>query len=157
MATLTTSRRRNARQSPAPADCPWAPNQVFAVGMLFGGLAAGVIAAMNAKRLGRPQWAVPSVIAGVLAVVVGVITSCLLPEQAGRGAALFGSLVIGGLLSLVQRGAYKAWKAENDPGSSVKAPRVWQIVGVGVLCLAVQIGLTLAGYVTVHGADGLFD
>ena len=156
MATSIRSPRSGARVV-APEDRPWLPLQLFGTGFLFGALAAGVLSAINLRRLGRPESGIWSILGGIALSAGVAVVICFLPDRPEGVLRLVGLFMAGGIglaFYYSQKPAFDEWYEENCPDlprKEYRGNRLGTLIGVGVVCAAVQLGLTLLLYVAVHG------
>src|SRR5262245_36939262 len=111
--------------STQPDDRPWIPTQLFGAGFLFGGLAGGILSAINFRRLGSPGLVVPSILAGVVVAALVLVCICFvsLPDTALRVVGLLVALLTGAGFYLGQRQAFTDWYERHYEGQPLKEYR----------------------------------
>jgi hypothetical protein len=135
---------------------PWSPSTLVVVSVLGGFAAAGILAGINWKRLGRPERWLSTCIFSVIAFIISewlfwfnylTILFLELAPISIRKEFVIGAgvnLAVGALIALWQRDAYRAWVKTHGK------PLIWQsgwvapilaIAGVAVLqaCLVPAI------------------
>jgi hypothetical protein len=134
---------RRAQRS-APEDVrPWTPWQIAATSFLFGAGACGAAAGLNFVRLGKRQYLVPSVLAGlVVFVAAAALAMFLVPDEAVRLAGLLVNSAAGFGFALVQKPFFEGWRAANwrpKLGDRYKPNGLGQLVLVSLAGLAIEI------------------
>ncbi len=100
---------------------PWMPKQLLACSLLFGPLAAGIVAGVNFARMGHKSTASPIILISALFFVAELLlVALMLPENAARPVAMLINLTFGGLLVLIQKPSFDQWKAANFRPTNAK-------------------------------------
>lgn len=90
---------------------PWNPSAFYPMAIGFGFGAAGILAGLNYRRLGKPQLAWPTAIVSVLAFVAVIIVLGFVLEIEAKPAGAFAvNIPAAFLLARLQRSAYEGWK-----------------------------------------------
>ncbi len=115
-----------------PGKQPWNPRKwCIGLSFFFGFGAAGILAGINWRRLGKPKWVWPTI---VLAIAGEAGFLALINALNSFGSRLLGygiELGIGYLIAHLQRPAYEEWMDTYDT-SGIKSPG-WAIpIGVGI-------------------------
>lgn len=120
---------------------PWSMSTLFAVGILGGFIAAGIIAALNWRRLGKSHYLwltlmLPPFMLGFFFVVVLFIppTTQFISTLIGWVIGLFCTMVFW----LWQRNTYKEWKKDHPNAGSAG-------IGIPLLVILLTVVVTIGG------------
>ncbi len=104
-----------AAQAAVPAAPPFNPTLIVMTGLLISSLGAGMVAAINWRRLGKPGFFWPTLIGSGVALVVFYFALPLLPLKADflLLAGPFINVLFGVALAALQRPAYEAWRTAH--------------------------------------------
>ncbi len=139
----------------APPDKPpWNPTLFTGMALVFSFAASGILAGLNWRRLGKPQYMAPTILLSVVGfvVMVGVLMVLPLGEGAARGMGYLINIGLGGLLTYLQRAAFREWTATHGvPTAQQSGYLVPAAVGLGTLAVVIVlmfsplVGMGLAG------------
>lgn len=139
---MNTQSLTYARPSLATDSRPWMPMQLFAASLVFGPLAAGLVAGLNFSRIGHKSSARTVIVLSAFCFVAElVIVALMLPENVARPAATLFNLAFGGLLVLIQKPAIDQWKAAHWRPKHAKDQ--YRPNELGKLFLAALVGLAI--------------
>ncbi len=118
---------------------PWNPSVFWPLAILCGFGAAGVLAGLNYRRLGRPNLTLPTIgvtVAAFLAVIVALSLAEL--EDTSSWLPFAVNIPPAALLQRLQRSDYERWR-ERFPFAGGAGWGIPIIVGVASLALAVAV------------------
>lgn len=126
---------------------PWMPNQILAASFLFGSAAGGVLAAINARRVGGAAALYLVLGLAIFALQVGVALFAV-PAENMRMVGLMFNVACGLLLSRMQKPAFEAWKSAHwrpaSEGERYRPSNIGQLFLAGILTLAAEAGAIAA-------------
>lgn len=129
---------------------PWSPDQIFGFIFFMTTVGVGIGLGWNWRRLGKPQWTLPTILITILLPVIFVLTLIVsAPNITGLGSAIFifvAFLNFSFILALwyIQRGGYKKWQ-ETHSLASLEGYRYNFGVGIAVSLLIVTGVAALVG------------
>jgi tetratricopeptide (TPR) repeat protein len=123
---------------------PWNPRIFTAMAFLFSFGASGILAGINWRRLGKPQWMWPTILLSVVGLMGFLVALALLPVLEGLSELVgYGiNIGVGVLLTSLQTSAYKGWEATYGESSTKGSGWLIPIV-VGIGTIAVVVGLSV--------------
>ncbi len=134
-----------------PGKKPWNPGTwCNGLAIFFGFGAAGVLAGINWRRLGKPKWVWPSIILTIVGEVALVALLSVLKSTTGKEIGYLVNIGIGFGLSRLQRPAYDEW-ITNNGASEPKKPGFILPIGIGIGSIAAILAAAF-GASTVQAA-----
>ncbi len=129
-----------------PGKEPWNPGTwCNGLAIFFGFAAAGVLAGINWRRLGKPKWTWPTIILTIVGEVALVALLSVLKSTTAKEIGYLVNIGIGFGLSRLQKPAYDGW-ITNNGASETKKPGF-------VLPIAIGIGSIAAIFAAAFGAS----
>lgn len=150
---MNTQTLSYARPSLNTVSRPWMPQQLLAASLVFGPLAAGIVAGVNFARMGHKASARPIVLISALYFVAELLlVAVILPEGLTQPAAMALNVAFGGLLMLIQKPSFDQWKAAHfrptKPKEQYRPNELGKLFLVALAGLAIELvlvfGLLLA-------------
>ncbi len=118
--------------------------------IFFGFAAAGVLAGINWRRLGKPKWTWPTIILTIVGEVALVGLLSVLKSTTAKEIGYLVNIGIGFGLSRLQKPAYDAWIMNNGV-SATKKPGFILPIGIGIGSIAAILAAAF-GASTVQAA-----
>ncbi len=140
------------KPTPPKYGTPWNPSYISIISIFLPFLATSIGLALNWRRLGKPQWALPTLLVGIVGTIVLVVVFVFgIPYfdlSSHLGASVFAivfSVPVSFFIAMiyVQSSAYKVWQQSYDAEEVYAYQYEWKkaalIVVLGVL---VVLGVT---------------
>ncbi len=121
-----------------PGKLPWKPRVAGINGLIFGPVAAGLVAYVNFRRMGQPRKAKQILVGWIPAIVVLAAILLFIPVQITHGAAL--GLGVGCMLAFtnLQKSDFALWEQSHP---QTRPANGWNSLGLGLLGLVILVVL----------------
>lgn len=122
--------------------------------ILFGALTGGTVAVINSRRKGRAESSSLCTLTGNAPSVVLARLVCAIPENALRPFALLFGPAVGSASPTPRSRSCRKWMERRVPEARrarYAGGGLGVMCGVGLLCLAIQVGMTFTISAQVRG------
>lgn len=132
-----------ATQHPGKRKLPWTMSQVFTTSFLFGPVAAGIITAVNYKRLEKPKYIFPCLLIGIVLFVFEIITITVFFKYENIGfIVLTFNLVPAFMFMKTQEPHFETWEMENweyvSIDGSYRSKKIGGLILLGLILFLFQ-------------------
>lgn len=124
-------------------DAPYRPVFILVMGMCLSAIAAGFLTAINWRRLGQAQHAMPLILFNVVVVPLVFVAATAAMGMAGLWIGWIGGWLLTIYYAETQRHAYEAWVASHDNVPPTLAQSGYNGLEVAVFGVVLLFGLSV--------------
>ena len=139
------------KPTPPKYGTPWNPSYISIISLFLPFLATSIGLALNWRRLGKPQWSLPTLLVGIIGTIVLVVAFVFgIPYfdlSSHLGASVFAiifTMPVSFFIAMIymQSSAYKVWQQSHDAEEVYTYPYQWYKAAlITILLVLVMVGV----------------